>query len=225
MQRRLVLNWSEAHEGLKRAAEARLMEPSLVGETGKGWTYLTYSPRGTPPSTLLFDVERIRALARENNFALPHEVVAQHNKVVVTAYTGDGRQSSQLFALYRLIQAYCRLYGDSHAHPRHSMYGKLGGIYERPEKGRVWAIYAGGDEAVLEIFESVEKLARSEARDGCRFEVALSNGLSALPRMLHGFDDPAYRRSGAPHYRIVDPAKFHVLIEQALSDYVRYHFE
>ncbi len=225
MQHRLVLNWSKAHEALKQAAKNEIKDPALIPLTGKGWTYVTFSPIGTRPSLFLFDVERIRALARENDFTLPHEVVIQHNKIVITAYSEDGRQSTQLFCLHRLIEAYGRRYGDSTENPHHSFYGKFGGIYDRPEKGRIWAIYSKDDQALLEILQSVERLAAENQMNGVRLDVGLSNGLSALPRMLHGYDDPEYQRSGARHYKITDPIKFHVLLDQALIDYARYQFE
>ncbi len=225
MRRRLVINWCDAHNSVKRAIEKDGADPAPVADAGKGWSYLTFCPLGTRPSELMFDVERLRALAQQNNFTLPHDVILQHNKVVVTAHSQDGRQSTQLLGLHGLLQAYCKLYADSQTNPRHSFYGKIGGIYDRPEKGRVLAIYAKGDDALLEINASLERLASQHAQNGCTFEVHLSNGLSALPRMLHGFDDGAYRASGADHYRITDPSKFHVLIDQALADYVRYQFE
>lgn len=225
MRRRLVINWCPAHDSLKRALADEIDDPALIAPAGKGWSYLTFCPIGTRPSAVLFDVGRIGALAKENNFTLPHEVIVEHNKVVVTAHSDDGRQSTQLFHLYQLVDAYCRRYEDSRKHPHLNFYGKLGGVYERPEKGRVWAVYTRGDDALLQIYETIEKLAAASATDGARFQVSLSNGLSALPRMLHGFDDPEYRRSGAGLYRITDPAKFQVLLEQALADHARYRFE
>ncbi len=225
MRRRLILNWCDAHDGLRQAVKNEIADPALVPSTGKGWTYITFCPIGTRPSLFLFDVERIRALAKENNFALPHDVVMQHNKVVVTACSDDGRQSAQLFGLHRLIEVFGKRYSETGECPDHSFFGKFGGVYDRPEKGRVWAIYARGDEALLEIFQSVERLAAEVCVAGVRFTVGLSNGLSALPRMLHGYDDPDYQRSGAQHYRITDPVKFQLTLDQALADYERYQFE
>jgi hypothetical protein len=42
--------------------------------------------------------------------------------------------------------------------------------------------------------------------------------------MLHGFDDPDYRRSGVRHYKITDPNQFAVLLNQARHDYGMYPF-
>jgi hypothetical protein len=49
--------------------------------------------------------------------------------------------------------------------------------------------------------------------------------LSALPRMLCGFDDPAYRRSGARHYKIADPALFSAVLNQARLGYNSHPFD
>jgi hypothetical protein len=43
--------------------------------------------------------------------------------------------------------------------------------------------------------------------------------------MLHGFDDPEYRRSGTKDYRITDPARFTILLEQAQQDHDMYLFD
>lgn len=225
VRRRLNVNWSEAHCGLKRAWEQDVRAPSLVPPTGKGWSYLTFCPLGTRSSGFLFDVERVRSLAAEHDFSLPRDVLLQHNKVVVTAHSEDGRHSTSLLALYTLIDAYCREFMDAGETPRRDFYGKFGGVYERPEKGRVWAVYTTSEDDLLEIYDSVERMKGEIRLEGVSFEMSFSNGLSAIPRLLRGFDDPEYHRSGASHFRISDVPKFHVLLDQALVDHNRYLFD
>ena len=225
IRRRLHVNWSEAHSLLKQAWEQEVREPALIPPMGKGWSYLTFCPLGTRSSGFLFDVEKIRILAREHDFFLPRDILLQHSKVVVTAHAEDGHQSTSLFGLYSLIDLYCRKFVDAGKHPRRDFYGKFGGVYERPEKGRVWAIYTTDEDALLEIYESIEGMKGEVGVSGVQFETSFSNGLSAIPRLLHGFGDPGYRQSGANHYRISDVNRFHVLLDQALVDHTRYLFD
>ena len=143
----------------------------------------------------------------------------------MTAYSDGEEPLSPLFGLYELISSYAGRFLDSQQYPSHGFYGKLGGIYNRPEKGRVLAIYSANDESLLDIYDSLEKLFNETPLKGIRFELRFSNGLSALPRMLFGFDDSDYRHSGAKDYRITDPSLFTVLLNQAKLDYEKYHFD
>jgi hypothetical protein len=224
MQRSLVLNWSESHKNLQRAVSDKITDPAEMGDTGRGWTYVTFYPPGTQPGHVLFNIDHVRLLAQENDFFLPPEVFVEHNKVVVTAQSEDGRPTSQLFGLYRLIETYAERYGDIDRFPKHGYYGKFGGVYGRPGKGRVLAIYTNDEDTLLDIFESIEGIVGELKTPGIRYAMKLSNGLSALPRLLHGFDDPRHRKSGTTHYRITDPSRFLVLINQAKRDYSEYLF-
>jgi len=222
MKRRLILNWSEAHKGVREVIEAEVEHPFDLPETGKGWTYLTFCPPGTDPAGLLFRIDRLHELAKDNGYHLPGDIVAKHNKVVVTAAAES--PSAQLFGLARLLLAFARQCADTSKHPNHTLYGKLGGLYDRSEKGRVLAVYAQNDDALLAILETLEALVEKVRIPGVSFSIRLANGLSVLPRMLHGFDDPTYRKSGVDIYRITDPARFEVLLEQARDDYPNYLF-
>ncbi len=225
MTRRLVLNWSRTHRNLEEAVGKENLDPSEIGDVGKGWTYVTFFPPRTEPGSVLFNLEHVKLLAQENAFFLPREVVIEHNKVVITASSGEENPVFPLLALYRLLEIYAARYNDPAAYPNHGFYGKFGGVFERSEKGRVLVMYSGDDDALADIYESVEKLVTEIPVAGIKFGVHLSNGLSALPRMLHGFDDPQYRKGGTTHYRIVDPSRFLVLLEQAKKDYSKYLFE
>jgi hypothetical protein len=141
---------------------------------------------------------------------------------VVTAVADT--PSAQLFGLVRLLEAFAAAYADTGKHRDHSFYGKLGGQYERSEKGRVLAVYARGDETLLSISEAFEALFEKVRVPGVQFHARLANGLSAMPRMLHGFDDPTYRGSGVTIFRISDPNRFSVLLDQARADYPNYRF-
>ena len=80
-------------------------------------------------------------------------------------------------------------------------------------------------EALLRIDDLRVRYGGIEAVKGITFEHRLTNGLSAIPRMLHGFDDPSYREAGGDFFRISDPARFSVLLEQARNDYSNYLFD
>jgi hypothetical protein len=194
-------------------------------ENSRGWSYVTFYPEEVQANKILYDVNRLRELALDNRYYLPYEVIAQHNKVVVTAFPDGESPISPLIGLYQLISSYVGRFVDSGRYPTHGFYGKIGGIYERPEKGRVLAIYSENDEALLTIFASLEELINEFSLQGVRFELRFSNGLSALPRMLYGFDDPGYRRSGARHYKITDPELFTAVLNQAKLDYSSYPFD
>lgn len=222
MKRRLILNWSEEHKGVRDAIEAKAEAPWELPETGKGWTYVTFCPPGTDPQRVLFDIDRLEAVAKDNGYHLPAEVVAQHNKLVVTAVADT--PSAQLFGLVRLLEAYAAAHADTGRNPHHAFYGKVGGQYDRLEKGRVLAIYARDDESLLAISEAMEALIARVRVPGVQFKTRLANGLSAMPRMLQGFDDPTYRGSGVTIFRITDPNRFAVLLDQARADYPNYPF-
>jgi len=222
--RRLMINWNDSHNDLKQHIEND--EPyEISAEDDRGWSYITFFPKDVDVHTVLFDVNRLQALAVKNSYYLPHEVISQHNKVVVTAYPDGEEHLSPLFGLYQMISSYADHFLDSQQYPSHGFYGKLGGIYNRPAKGRVIAIYSANDESLLDIYDSLEKLLTETSLKGIRFELRFSNGLSALPRMLFGFDDSDYRHSGAKDYRITDPSLFTVLLNQAKLDYEKYHFD
>lgn len=224
LHRELVINWHRAHQAVEQAHEQRLHDARAVGETGQGWSYVTFFRRGTSPSSVLYDIDGLERLARENGYFLPSEVVAQHNKLVVTATSDELGHSGHLLGLVRVLAAFADRYGDTRKHPRHGFYGKLGGLYERPEKGRVLALYSTGDDELLEIAEAFELLLPTVRTRGVRLEARLANGLSHLPRMLDGFGQPAYRRSGAESFRITDPTQFNLLLEQARRDHSKYVF-
>jgi|GEM_PF-433413 len=224
-KRRLILNWCPAHDDLKRSVE------DCHGGSGhelgneRGWTYLTFFPKGTNAQEVLYDVDELKKLARHNHYHLPYEVVAQHNKVVLTAYPEADPPISPLLGIFTQVALFAHRFDDTLRYPAHGIYGKFGGIYERPEKGRILALYSRSDEALLSVFESLEKLLREIRVEGFRFELGFSNGLSAIPRMLDGFDDPGYRHSGNRYYRITDPTRFALLLDQARRDYQMYQFD
>ena len=219
-----MINWHDSHNDLRQHIENN-DQYEISAEDDRGWSYITFFPKEVDVNTVLFDVNRLQKLVVENSYYLPHEVISQHNKIVVTAYPNGEESLSPLFALYQLISSYANRFLDSQQYPSHGFYGKLGGIYNRPEKGRVLAIYSANDESLLDIYDSLVKLLNETPLKGIRFELRFSNGLSALPRMLFGFDDSDYRHSGARHYRITDPNLFTVLLDQAKSDYKKYHFD
>lgn len=224
-KRRLLFNWCEAHGDLRRLHESG--EPVEAGAIGndRGWTYLTFYPRGTRSTEVLYDVNRVRKLAEDNGYYLPHEVVSQYNKIVMAAHADEGNAGSPLTPLYALLTAYAARFADVRRFPRQGFYGKFGGSYERPEKGRVCALYSRDDDSLLAISESLQQLVNESRFPGFRIELGFSNGLSVIPRLLSGFADPEYRQSGATHHRIVDPARFSLLLDQAGRDYARYRFE
>jgi len=224
-KRRLVLNWSPAHEELKRSVEERRSPEELTPAIGQGWTYLTFCPKGTSAEEVLYDIDQLGVLARQNHYHLPHEVVSQHNKVVLTAYSDGGSSLPPIWGIFTLLSMFAARFADMRRYTAHGIYGKFGGVYERPEKGRVLAIYSRNADALLTIYESLEKILSETRIEGFRFELNFSNGLSAIPRMLDGFDNPEYRQSGTRHYRIADPARFMALLDQARKDYEMYRFD
>jgi hypothetical protein len=224
LRRELIINWDEAHQSLRVAEEQRIHDPRELLEAGKGWSYVTFFRRGTAPGSVLYDIDAVERLARENGYFLPGEVVAQHNKLVVTATSDEHGSAGQILGLLRLLHAFADKYGDTKKYPRHGFYGKLGGVYDRPEKGRVLALYSTGDEELLEIAYAFEQLQSAVKTRGIRLEQRLANGLSDIPRMLDGFGKPTYHRSGADSFRITDPVQFTRLLEQARRDYANYAF-
>ncbi len=223
--RRLLLNWCNAHGELKRLVESGHLDSEREIGNGKGWTYLTFFPKGTRTQEMLYDIGKILRLAQNNRYYLPGDVVTQHNKIVLTAYPEGRRPASIVAELYFIVRSFADRFADTRRYPSHAFYGKLGEIYERPEKGRVLALYSRNDDALLEIYESLEVFISEIPVKGFVLDLRISNGLSALPRMLHGFDDPEYRRSGTKDYRITDPARFKILLERAQQDYDLYLFD
>ena len=224
-KRRLLLNWCTAHGELKRLLESGYPDDKIEIGNGRGWTYLTFFPKGTREQDILYDIDQILILARNNNYHLSREIVTQHNKIVLTVYPEGASQASLLAELYFMVASFTIHFSDTLRYPSHGFYGKFGGIYERPEKGRVLTVYSKNDDSLLSIYESLEKLVSEIPAKGFRFDLRFSNGLSALPRMLHGFDDPGYSRSGVKDYRITDSARFAILLEQAKQDYGKYLFD
>ncbi len=225
MRRGLLVNWHEEHLAVRDALEAKEHDPATTGDTGRGWSYVTFFTPGTPHRSVLFDIDKLEELARSSGFYLPAEVIGQHNKIVLSALSADPNPSRQLFGLGSLLQNYAKTFDEKRKYPHHGFYGKMGGFFERPEKGRVLVIYATSDEALLEIEASLQQLLPNLKIPGVTFSLHLSNGLSDIPRMLDGFNDPDYRRTGATHYRITDPGRFETLLTQARSDYHRYLFQ
>ncbi|MBI4632809.1 MAG: hypothetical protein HY742_02815 [Deltaproteobacteria bacterium] len=223
-KRRLLINWSNTHRDLKWLIENNEPYESKIGNN-KGWSYITFFPKDVRANKMLYDINRLLEVAKDNSYYLPREVVIQHNKVVLTAYPDGKSLISPLVGLYHLVTSYVDQFSDIRKYPAHGFYGKLGGIYERPEKGRVLALYSRNDNALLDIYESLDHLISEAALEGIQFKLRFSNGLSAIPRMLHGFDDPEYNRSGGGHYKITDPDRFTVLLNQARHDYERYPFD
>jgi len=227
MRRELIVNWNDAHHNVKHAVDKDVRHPHEVAEleSKKGWSYVTFVQPGTRSDAVLYDVDKLQLTATANGFFLPRAVVSQHNKVVVTASSSTPNSSAQVFGLYKFLEAYAAKYKDMHKYPQQGFYGKFGGFYDRHEKGRVLAMYANNDDALLEVVASVEHLLPTLKVKGIVFDYHLTNGLSAIPRLLHGFDDPTYRDAGVDSYRICDPTQFSVLLEQARHDYSNYIFD
>ncbi len=86
-------------------------------------------------------------------------------------------------------------------------------------------MYGEGDEALLEIFASAEGILPKCSVPGIEMAVSLTNGLSELPRLLTGFDDPEYRESGADLMKIRDVERFGEVLDEARQDYDKYIFD
>lgn len=225
MRRKIIINWSESHSRLKEATENDVVEPGMVGATEKGWSYVTFCTSGCKPETVLYNIDKIKSIARDNGFYLPGDVVRQHNKVLVIAHSADHEPSHQLFGLWKFMMEFERRFNSTDDFPLHSFFGKFGGNFDRSEKGRVLALYSnGGDDALMAIYESCEHLAAQMRVPGVSFEVGVSAGLSAIPRLLAGFDDPEYRATGADYYRINNPSEFEELLQTAKDDFPKYIF-
>jgi len=225
MKRALIFNWHPNHEALERAHKEGIKDPRDVLETGKGWTYVTFVKPGTRASEVLFDVDQLDRLARDNGYYLPREAISRHNKVVVTARSTEAGPSTQLFALIRFLEAFARRHADPERYPVEGFYGKLGGSFDRRQKGRVLVMYGEDDEALLEILAGAEAVLPECTVPGVELDVGLTNGLSALPRLLTGFDDPAYRNAGATQFKIRDPGRFETVLDEARQDHDKYIFE
>ena len=227
MRRDTIINWHIGHETIKPLIDAgtKVKDPHELSEVGAGWTYVTFFPLGTTPDKVLFDLSKLESTAEELGYFLPDDVVAEHNKIVITAKSVVQSPAHQLYGLLRLIEEFGRRFTDPDKHPRLGYYGKVGGIYERPEKGRVLVLYAEGDEALLEIEMAFQELISDFKVRGVEFSVRLGNGLSDLPRLLKGYGEPEYRQAGVHHFKITDPNRFETLVHQARVDYSNYLFE
>lgn len=225
MRRKLIVNWCEEHESVRQAMEKGTTDLWDVGDTKKGWSYVTFFAPGTDPRAVLYDLERLEMIAHANGYFLPREVVVQHNKVVVTAQDVAANPSAQLLGLCRFLEAYAARFSDESKYPNHGFYGKVGGTFDRPEKGRVLVMYSTSDEALLAIDETLDELIRSMKLEGLMLTHHFSNGLSEIPRMLDHFADPDYASTGARYFRITNPSRFEWVLAQARRDYGRYLFE
>jgi len=225
MRRELIVNWSSAHEAIRQEIEKPRPQILDVGDSGKGWTYMTFFAPGTPRDQVLFDLERLHSTALENGFFLPRDLITQHNKIVVSAYSALGSNPSyQLFGLYHLVERFAMKFDSIRKYPNHGFYGKMGGVYDRVEKGRVVCIYAQSDDSLLTIVETLDELMKKSKLTGVVYDYHLANGLSDIPRLMDHFDDPDYLAAGATHCRITDPSRFTTLVEQARLDYSNYLF-
>jgi hypothetical protein len=227
MRRDTIINWHQGHEGIRPVIDAgtRVKDPHELAEISAGWSYVTYFPLGTTPDKVLFDLSKLESTAEELGYFLPDEVVAEHNKIVITATSVLPSPAHQLFGLLRLIEEYGKTFTNPDEHPHHGYYGKVGGIYERPEKGRVLVLYAEDDDSLLEIEAAFQELLSGFKVPGVEFDIRLGNGLSDLPRLLKGYGEPEYRQAGVHHFKITDPARFETLVNQARVDYSNYLFE
>ncbi len=225
MRRELIINWSEVHDSVRRELDKPKPDALDVGDSGKGWSYVTFFRPGTHRENVLFDVNGLEQTAQKNGYFLPWDIISQHNKLVINAFSNVGNGPSvALLALVKLLEEYAKKFNHPLNFPHHGFYGKLGGIFERPEKGRVMALYATSDDDLLLIEESLQEVVKSMKLKWASFDLHLSNGLSDIPRMLDGYDDPEYRETGATHFRITDPARFQSLLDQARRDYGHYLF-
>jgi hypothetical protein len=225
MRRELILNWGPVHETLKEDIEKEVRLFNEFRPVDNGWSYFTFFELGTKREDVLFNLSELEKAAEDNGYFLPDELVRQHNKLVVCANCPEGGNAYQLYALWSLLAGFEKRWSDSRRNPNLSFYGKLGGIYDRPEKGRVLVIYSTSDEALLQIEERLNELFKVAKVPGVEFSVRLANGLSALPRMLHGFNDPSYQSTGVHFFRITDPLRFNILLEQARNDFGNYLFQ
>ncbi|MFH1532302.1 MAG: hypothetical protein ABIK09_16370 [Pseudomonadota bacterium] len=227
MRRDTIINWHHGHEGIKPAIDAgiRIKDPHELADVSAGWSYVTFFPLGTTPDQVLFDLSKLESTVEQLGYFLPDEVVAEHNKIVVTAMSVVQSAAHQLYGLLRLIEEFGKRYSSPEKHPRLGYYGKVGGIYLRPEKGRVLVLYAQDDESLLEIEAALQELILEFRVPGVEFEIRLGNGLSDLPRLLKGYGEPEYRQSGVHHFKITDPTRFETLVQQARVDYANYLFD
>jgi len=226
MRRETIVNWHPEHEGIKPVIDAgtRVKDPHELADIGAGWSYVTFFPLGTTPDKVLFDLSKLENTAEELGYFLPNEVVAEHNKIVVTATSAVQSPPHQLYGLLKLVEEFGERFGDTVKHPRLGYYGKLGGVYERPEKGRVLVLYAEDDESLLEIEAALQETISASRLPGIEFELRLGNGLSDLPRLLKGYGEPEYRQAGVHHFKITDHQRFETLVNQARVDYANYLF-
>ena len=224
MRRKVVINWSPGHQSIRDLHEETIDDWQAAAETGKGWSYVTFVDSRVARSEILYNVDSLEITAVENGYFIPAKEASQHNKIVVEATSVFGDPVHQLFGLTELLKLLDKEYSSADRYPYLEFYGKLGGIYDRSEKGRVLVIYSKCVDNLLEIDALLDDIFKKIKIKGVVFEKRLSNGLSALPRMLEGFDDPQYRNSGATQYRITDIGRFAKLLELAREDCGKYMF-
>ena len=105
-KRMLLLNWCNAHGELKRLVESGHPDEEIKIGNGRGWTYVTFFPKGTREQEMLYDIGQILRLAQDNSYYLPRDVVTQHNKIVLTAYPEGTRPASLLAELYFIVASF-----------------------------------------------------------------------------------------------------------------------
>lgn len=224
MRRKLMINWGKAHERLREALADGIDDSRQVGVTEKGWSYVTFVTSNCGAEEVLYDVDQLDLTAQENGYYLPREMVTQHSKVIISAKATDNEPSVALFGLVKFLEEFERRFDNGDEFPQHGFYGKIGGEFDRPEKGRVLVMYGQGEDALAEIFDSAVVMSDEFRVPGVRFDVDLSNSLSEIPRLLDGFDDPDYLKSGATHFRITDPHRFKRVLEDVRLDQPNYLF-
>ncbi len=228
--RQLITNWNKRHSDLAKLIEeqGKKFEPKednlhLLGDNGSGWSYVTFFSAGTPKEKALFNVAELERVLSENRQYVPRQLVDEHSKVVVEAFSEN--PSLNLFALYKVLETYASFFRSATKFPNSGFYGKFGGRFERPEKGRALALYSVSDENILTIHNSVMQIMPKVNIPNVDFSIRFSNGLTELTRQLEGFDNPEYKSSGATHYRVTNPQLFAKLVKQAQEDHSKYLFE
>ncbi len=224
LSRELIVNWNATHAPVKEALDRNEKHPFALLDTDKGWSHITFYRPGTPSEDVLFDIDRLEHIAKDSAFYLPGDVLSQHNKIVITATSEPGNHSAQIYGLGRFLAAYAKQYRNTKKYPDLGFYGKVGGIYDRPEKGRALIIYATSDEGLLKVLEAMEAILPTVRTKGVTLGHHLANGLSDIPRLLEGLGDSSYRRSGAELFRISDLKHFTMVLRQVRRDHSKYLF-
>jgi hypothetical protein len=208
-----------------------------LGYIGPGWSYVTFYPRGTFRHDVVFDLHSLEMLAATNH--VPIEVLDSHNKFVIEA-TNEfwskkdilptdippdmDSEAANLFALYSIMREFAKQFRSISQNPEMGFYGKFGGVFEKPEKGRVLAIYSDCDENLMKMSEMMADVAGAVRVPGVKYHARLGNGLTEITRGLDGFNDKLYRETGAKHCRVKNPKEFAAILDQAKLDYANYPF-